>query len=368
MGNNNSKHPVNFFDEIKMSTSYRDFVMKMTSILSQKDVDWSINLTKIHQDEINMYWDLINHIFVFTTEFIFEESIQKKDIEPDKANIIKTFLDILQKLITFVLQVNPERLYGLLWVQIDQELSVEPILENGFIVKAKVDGKDFIGGEDQLPIFLKLLIAISNLLFKNNFALTTNEIKYEKFAAIVAQQGWLKFQKSNDYVGNRIVLLEFLFVLLFTEKKFIKIKSSHSNSVVRFLKSSKQYQGLFRSLLFYGTNYNENGVLPYSAYFFKDFMENSLYFSALSINLSIIFLEDETHLAKLEKVNDTNILPAFLIKNYLANQGLSFELDEENILEDEPFMLEVLQKIVNNIMAYIQKSKALLPNSLKEVF
>lgn len=367
MGNNSSKQSVNFFEEIKMTTSYRDFVMKMNNILSKKDVDWSINLNQIHQEEINLYWDLIKHIFVFIIEYLFEESSRRQDIEKEKIEIIKIFLDILQKLIAFMLQMNAEKLYELFWTQIDQEFSAEQIIESGYISKVKIDDKDFIAADDQIPIFLKLLISISNLLFRNHFTLITNETKFEKFAAILAENGWTKFPKNNEFISNRIVLLEFILLLIFTENKFIKLKSTHSNSVISFFKCSKNYLGFLKSLIYYGTNYNENGILPYSAYFFKEFMENNLYFSALSINLSIIFLEEEIHLSKLEKVNPTCVLPVFLVKKYVENHGLPIDLEEEKVLEEEAFMMNVLEKIASNIVVYLQKSKTILPNSLKEV-
>lgn len=351
-----------------MTTSYRDFVMKMNVVLAAKDVDWSIDLNKITDEEMALYWDLIGHIFVYFSEFLFEESRKRSDLEKSKIDTIRVFIELTNMLVLFLLKKEPERLFRLLWKQVDQEVEVgELVLEESRLTKVKIDGKDFIGSDEQLPIMLKFLVSISSLMFRPGYTIPASDSGPEKIDAISAEYGWTRFAKTSELVSNRVALLEFLMTLVLTERRFSHLNKYNANSVLIYFKSWKLYLGLLRSLLQAGTGYEENGVLPYSGYFFKEFMEISMYLSALSINLAILFLAEETETARLEKTNNAPILPVYFVKNYMMNQGWDNDTSEEPLFDDETFLIEVLDKIVAQILAYFQKSKTLLPNSLKEV-
>ena len=367
MGTNNSKTNVNFFDEIKLTTSYRDFVMKMNIILAQKDVDWSLNLTQIQAEELSLYWDLIKYCFVYFSEFLFEQGINRHDMNKLQGHTARIFLELIHKMIIFVGNVSIDKLYELLWMQVNQELSiVEESQDNGLNVKVRVDDKEYIGADHQLPICLKLLIGASGLLFRNHFGLISAELKYERFLVKVSEDGWLKSLKNGECEVNRIALIEMLILLYFSERRFAKIKGYSANSSIMFLKHHRNFPGLLRSLLHYATNYEENGLLPYSGYFFKSLMESNLYFSALSLNLAIILLENETEISRLEQVNQSKCLSVYLVKQYLSNQSLT-EKDDTFIFEDEVFITGVLERISNHLLLYCYKSKTILPNSLKQV-
>lgn len=351
-----------------MTTSYRDFVMKMNIILAKKSIDWSIDLSKITDDEMTLYWDLIRHIFVFFSEFLFEESQKRTELERSTVETMKTFLELTNKLILFLVKKEPTRLFDLMWSQVNQEARAgELVMEGPRLVKVKIDGKDFIGADDQLPIMLKLMISVTNLMFKAGFTLSPSDFSPEKHQRTVAEHGWTRFGRSGEYLQNRSILLEIMLTLILAEKKFSTLNGYHANSVVNFFRSWKSYLGLLHSLLQLATGYEENGLLPYSGYFFKEFMESSMYLSALSITLSILFLSDETEVAKLERVNGAPILPVYFVKSYLANQGLESEVDDNSLFDDDAFLSVVLDRITVNVLAYFKKTNTLLPNSLKEV-
>lgn len=126
---------------------------------------------------------------------------------------------------------------------------------------------------------------------------------------------------------------------------------------------------MLRSLLFLGCDYKENGILPYSAYFYKDFLENKLYASALSINLCLLLLLEESKASIKEFTSDHSpSLPLYLVKAQLKSTGRLIEAPLTLVYTDEQLMINVLGDIALNVLSIYQKEKTLLPNSYKEVF
>jgi hypothetical protein len=270
--------------------------------------------------------------------------------------------------VLLLLRKSPEKLCDLFWFHVNPEVTVgEKEVEDGRMVKVNVDGRDFIGSDEQLPIFLKYLIAIASLMFKPGFAVAPGDGSLEKLRAATNEGGWTRSSKGNEFLGNRIALLETLLTLVLTEKKFAADNRYQTNSVLTFFRSWRGYLGFLRSLLQLSTSFEDVGVLSYSGFFFKEFTESTMYLSALSINLSLIFLAEETEVSKVQKANDPPIIPIFLVKHYLINQGLEAELDDEPLFSDEVFMTAVLERIVVHVLNFSQRSKGYLPQTLKDV-
>jgi hypothetical protein len=368
MGNSTSKKNLNFLEEIKLATSYRDFVMKMNSIISKKNVDWSLDLEHIPEEEMMIYSDIVKNLFNFIIEYLFEESFQKEGIEKHKVETMKQFLILLKKLIKFFYRNEPNNLYDIFWMQPNQELIFEKT-ESQFpkIRKVKIDEKEFIGGNEQLPVFLKIISFVLNCLFKNDFTISSSDFKSEKIVSMISQKGWIKFQKNIDFVTHRILLLEIIFMLFFVEKRFMN-EGRYKPSMTMFcLKSFKYFHGFLKSLLHFGIYYNDNSVFSYSEYIFKDKSELSIYFSSLCLQLSLFLIKEESEDEKLQKIQENDLLPIFLTKVFLYNKGLSTEFDDDIVFEDEDFLRDVLEKLGIVLIVFQENNKMKLPQTLKEV-
>jgi hypothetical protein len=85
-----------------------------------------------------------------------------------------------------------------------------------------------------------------------------------------------------------------IIVLYFLEREFAKLERNDINLTSIFLNHFKYANPFKKALLINSVNYQENGVLPYSSYLYKKFMEKDFYYSALNLNLALFFLKKET--------------------------------------------------------------------------
>ncbi len=369
MGNNQPKLDKNFFEEIKQTTSYRDFVIKMNQLISRNNVSWEFSFEQINYDELSLYEDLIKHFLIFCTDYIYEHTHKKISKDKESFRMVKAFLDILQKILVFLTIHRPKWLFENLWMRVNQDLMLEPVMDEGNNIKnAIVDTKDYIGSEDQFTVAIKLLSSLSELLFKNEFC-----VKYEiddkvKLANTIMQQGWNKCSSKSSIVANRISTLEFILTFIMVDRKMSEMNGKKNSVVLSFFKHTKAFDILIKSLLKTGCDYQENGMLPYSAFFFKEKMENSLYLSSLCLNISQLLLNEESEASRNEYKNKETYIPLYLTKIYIKNHQFVIESSLRDVFEDELFMQATLESLSNNIISLYYSNKSVLPNSYKEVF
>jgi hypothetical protein len=368
MGNNQPKLEKNFFEEIKQTTSYRDFVIKMNQLISRNNVSWDFAIDQINPEELSLYEDLIRHFLIFCSDYIYEHTHKKISKDKESFRMVKAFLDILQKILVFVTIHKPKWLFENLWMRVNVDLVLETELdESNNIKSAAIDKKDYIGSEDQFTIAIKLLSAVSELLFKNDFC-----VKYEiedkvKLANTITQQGWSKCSSKSSVTANRISILEFILTLIMIDRKMSEMNGKKNCVVLSFFKHLKAYDILIKSLLKTGCDYQENGLLPYSAYFFQDKMENSMYLASLSLNLALLFLNEESEASRNEYKTKESYVPLYLTKIYTKNHQFVIESSLRDVFEDEVFMQATLESLSNNVISLYYSNKSVLPNSYKEV-
>ena len=69
--------------------------------------------------------------------------------------------------------------------------------------------------------------------------------------------------------------------------------------------------------------YQDNGVLPYSSYFYKKFMGQDFYTTALSMNLSLFLLKPQNDNWLEQKGNNFQSIRQYITKIYIKNYHLT---------------------------------------------
>ena len=160
MGNSANKAPKTFFDELKETTAYRDFVIRMNQMISRTSSDWSLDIAKISVEELNLYNDQIANFYCFVADYLYEHSVKKETSDKQTLKMMQKFLSIVAKLSVHLAIHKPLYLYEILWSTLNYETKLDVQKNtNGFIDKLRVNGKDYIGAEDQLTNGVKLLIS-----------------------------------------------------------------------------------------------------------------------------------------------------------------------------------------------------------------
>ena len=244
----------------------------------------------------------------------------------------------------------------MLWKTIDVNIFVviKKSENNEKIKMVKIEEKDFIGNNDQLPIAIKLYSILLNLIFKENFTIIKNIKNNNKF-----------FQSNSEMTKNRIIILEFILISYIIEERFKIIDKKEINPIILFFRCNYLNSILIKSLLNLSVHYSENGILPYSAYLYRNFLENELYCSALSINLSL-FLLKELNKGSINGITEPkNGLRGFLTLTYLKNHNIYFCYKLENLFSDSKFLVDLLEIVFNNILSIYKKDTTILPNSFE---
>lgn len=367
MGNRANKSSKNFFDELKETTAYRDFVIRINQMISRGNVDWTLNLNKISIEELNIYNDQIINFYCFVSDYLYEHSVKKEMNDKQGFLMMRKLISVITKLSVYLAIHKPFELYDILWSTLNYETKLEANKSpNNYIEKLKIDGKDYIGAEDQLTNGLKLIIASVKLCFANGFGVKYNTKKTEILKTLIYQEGWLDSQASKTVVENRIALLEFLTTLMFIEKKFNIINEKHNNAVIYFISHHVTGGILFKSLVMTGVTFQENGLIPYSGYFLRQYWELALYSAALGLNLALFLLKEPLITDIQEWKNPRAHLQLQLINVYLNNYGLlkSDVLDE--FFEDNNTISECLNHIAGHLASFYEKDNTLLPFSYKQ--
>ncbi len=115
------------------------------------------------------------------------------------------------------------------------------------------------------------------------------------------------------------MILNFILVLSLIEGKFLKDQGMHCNSVIYFFKFSIYSDSLIRNLLTNSLNYYENGIFPYSAYFYKDFMEEDLKGAIWGLELSLFLLKEENDQAQEEIKTLNQNQNVLIVKTFLEH-------------------------------------------------
>jgi hypothetical protein len=277
---------------------------------------------------------------------------------------LQSLLQVLQRMFVHLTKTNHEWLLNLLYYTVGPDEKIVYITDpDGSITAVKAGAKDFSANKDNMTIGLRFVLSAVNLIFKENFCV--RPVKQPELGALTS---WDKSSSTQQIENNRVMVLEFLVSLVFLETKLMQFSNRKANSVLSFLKYSKLYEPTVRSLLFLGCNYHENGLLPYSAYFYKDFMENKLYASALSLNLCLMIIQDDPKSTVHEvRSQRTSSIELQVIRDYLRNEQMQQDNANSPLFQDEPLLLNVLTDIAVNVVSIYQKEKTLLPNSYKEV-
>lgn len=120
------------------------------------------------------------------------------------------------------------------------------------------------------------------------------------------------------------------------------------------------------SLLFQIISYRENGILPYSAYIFRNSNEVSMYCAALSVALALKIFQSPSDVDQNEINSPNSNFALQMTKTYLENQGKIGNLIMEGPFVDEDFLKQVFTYILNSIQTCYQQHETFLPYSFKE--
>ncbi len=145
MGNKTPKNQKNFFKELKTTTSYRGFIIKMNQMISRGNIDWSIDRTSIPKEEIDLNLELIENFFFYASDYIFEQAVKKK--QPDKKSLrhLAYFIDLIKNISLILISNHEEFLKELFFVKINKDQKINIIRENGFISEVNIDGEKYQG-------------------------------------------------------------------------------------------------------------------------------------------------------------------------------------------------------------------------------
>lgn len=366
MGNKPNKTSKNFFHEIKETTAYRDFAIRMNQMISRGNIDWTIDINHISAHELNLYIDQIVNFYCFVADYLYEHSIKKEKNDKKGYVLLRKLINIITKL-SFHMAVNkPNDLFDILWNTINYESKIDIKRDtSGSIDTIYIDGKEYIGIEYQLPIGLKLLISTMKLCFANGYGVKFSSKHPEETKDLIEQYGWSRSKPSNTIVKNRIVVLEFFMIMILIEKKFNVLYAKKSNAVLEFISHNCSAEAFMRSILMSSVTYQENGVLPYSGYFLREFWELTSYSVVLSLNLSLVLLQGQMTSDTIEWKNTVLSHQTYLINGYLSYYSLKNN-ELSKFLIDNKDLNDVLTGSVLHIKSVYQKKKTLLPYSYKQ--
>lgn len=147
----------------------------------------------------------------------------------------------------------------------------------------------------------------------------------------------------------------------------IKRKNDWLNNPISFLiRNHEDNEFIAKSLLSQLITFKENGILPYSAYFFKSSNENATYLSALSVSFVLILLQNFSDQEE-EEINSKGLnLYVHMAEIFLKNQARYGQNLMENLFTDEDFFIKIFEYIIDGICSCYQKNETILPYSFKE--
>ena len=367
MGNNASKTQNDLFNVIKETSSYRDFVIRMNHLISKGKTNWCFETDDIKLEELNIYHQHIINFYCFVSDYIYENAAKKYVEEKETYDVICKLYYMLSKFSVFLAEHKALDLYDTLWGTINYDIKLDiKKNEDGKIESIKVEGKDYIGGEDQLTIGMKLLVSAVRLCFTNDYGVRYRIKDEDKRINSIYQNGWLKGKADKQIVENRVAVLEFLISMIFIEKKFMYLKKMPNNSVVNYLQYHYNNNLLFRSFLLTAVFFEENGILPYTAYFYNKSVDLHLYASALSLNVCLFLLKEPMEKELQEWQNPEFNQQIKLMKVYLTNHNLIDNTFLVNFFEDSKTVNQVLNLVLSHIISFHEKENTLLPNSYKQ--
>lgn len=356
MGNTSTKiNPKEILYNLQKCENYKEFVEILT-----KNYDnikkTRITFKNLEKSNISKNTEIIKYLFCFVTKKLYLKCQKVGNLSNETIIEIKTYLPLISKLSILLIKENPEKLYDLFWKTIDVNVSIKIKRVENKIKIIKIEEKDFIGNNDQLTIGLKLYSILLNLIFKENFTIVENIKK--------SDSSFFK-SKNKEMTKNRIIILEFILIAYIIEERFKIIDKKEINPIILFFRCNYLNTILIKSLLNLSVHYSENGILPYSAYLYRNFLENDLYCSALSINLSLFLLKELNKNSIKEILEPKSGLRSFLCLIYLKNHNIYTSYDLGNLFNDEEFLVDILETVFDNILSIYKKDTTLLPNSFE---
>lgn len=240
-----------------------------------------------------------------------------------------------------------------------------------------VQGKDYIGGVDQLPVAIRLMNLLVDLFFCNGYCM---KLKLKKKSAqndkICQEKGWQESSTSSPIKQRRTnvlhlplnnpKILECLIQHIFVEEKIIRKNNWLMSPSIHYLRSCNLRDSLSYSLLSQIISYKENGILPYSAYIFRGSNEASMYCAALAVGLSLKIFQTPSVLEEQEIASPDPNVALMMTGTYLENQGKLSAGPIEGPFVDEEFLASVFTYILDSIRSCYQQHETFLPFSFKE--
>lgn len=345
MGNIQQRRNKEFLKELKNKRNMQ--------IIENKDLIIFINQNKMIQDFITKKFNLkdlkqnqvvFENFLIILSNFLYKKSLnfEKKD-----CFLINSGFILINDAIAKMFLINKKYIHKLLWENLEDKFDN---LENENILERK-----------NSSIFLRLLISIKNFFFTNNFCVDYTNFRSNKIKEEIHYYGWFKSLNNNEIYENRINLLELLLLLYYIELDYMNSKRKKINTVLFFFKYISQNDIFFASLLKQATAYEENGIIPYSGYFYQNLKQKEMYCSALSLNLSILFLKESLPDDNLEKNSHLDNIKEYFneINNSLNDDFLC------DFFNDSEFLLETINKISNSILTMYRNKMTVFPYSLK---
>ena len=345
MGNSHSRrNKREFLRDLKNERNF--------NIIENEDLIKIIDENKIIQDFIKKKFEISilekNQVVFEDFLIILSNCLYKRSLKFEKKDtfFINTCFKLVNDVISKMFLINKKYIHKILWEKLEDKFEN---LENESILT-----------KNDSNIFLRLLITIKNFFFINNFGVDYNNLKINRIKEEIHYYGWFKSQNSNEIYENRINLLELLILLYYIELDYTKSKKKKTNIVLFFFKSIDQNDIFFASLLKQATSYEENGIMPYSGYFYQSLKQKEMYSTALSLNLSILFLKESLVEDELDKNDHLNTVKKYF--NEVNSLNDDFLCDFFN---DSEFLLETINKISNNILTMYKNKMTVFPSSLK---
>lgn len=198
---------------------------------------------------------------------------QVEELTNEEVLQLNFFLNLFTKTAVFVSSYRLNFLFQILWKKTSPVNEIQVEYKHGQIKSVQVGNKDFIGSFSQLPNSVKIFYSLQKLLFKNSYTIRCKGGKTTKETLITEQQYDGYQQQDRQIIFNRIKVFELILTLFYIEKAFGKIEKCEANMLLVFFSHFQFGNQFLKALLKIAFSYQENGILPYSSYFYKKLLQ-----------------------------------------------------------------------------------------------
>lgn len=228
----------------------------MNQIISRGQTNWSIDTSVLQKEEILLNWEIVENFYVYSANLLLENTIKKGKPNDSFLNILGELISTIKAFSCYLLINLEDKFVELLFRRVSKEEKVE-VQEEGRLIL--IDDNPFVGDLFHLPIIHKLFISSVDLFWKENFTFLAKGSEGKS-------PSWL-MNKNNDVINkNRRNIVDFVLNLYLFE---VKCFPEYASSCLNYIQKTKQGILVRELLLEFVTNYSDNGILPYSAYYFQ---------------------------------------------------------------------------------------------------